>query len=145
MYNKRTNNRSSVDKQNATDTEGNSNRPLSKMVAEQMFVNDTLHWDTEVDGDTFLRNVIDPLTFANIFFSLEELLTRFAFEGRDTVTRCRSVIIEKWKERERLGKRERDTRCFSLIKLPRKAIERGCTIHQKSSRYPSMLRRLGSR
>lgn len=41
MYNKRTNNRSSVDKQNATDTEGNSNRPLSKMVAEQMFVNDT--------------------------------------------------------------------------------------------------------
>lgn len=66
------NNRSSADKQNI---EGNSNRPLSKMVVEQMFVND-IHRDTERSGgDTFLRNVIDPLTFANIFLgpvSLEE-------------------------------------------------------------------------
>lgn len=70
----------------------------------------------------FLRNVIDPLTFANIFLDLvrRTLLTgqgtRFAFKGRDTVS------VGNYRKMEREGDSEREGYTVSLIKLPRKAI-----------------------
>lgn len=69
-----------------------------------------------------MRNVIDPLTFANIFLDLvrRTLLTgqgtRFAFKGRDTVS------VGNYRKMEREGDSEREGYTVSLIKLPRKAI-----------------------